>query len=209
LFGKLANIGDDISNEYIKDNSEFKKLVTGEALNVERKGADPFDFKNYAKLVFSANKMPRINDTSNGLTRRLMFIPFTAHFSKDDPDFDPFITDKLLSKESLQYVLILGLHALKRILKVHAFTTAKVVDAESKKYEALNNPIISWLEEEEPKIINEVTKDVFLQYSTWCIDNGYRAVSQIQFSREICRMKKVTTKTQRVNDKRKKFFVPM
>jgi putative DNA primase/helicase len=207
LFGKLANIGDDISNEYIKDNSEFKKLVTGEALNVERKGADPFDFKNYAKLVFSANKMPRINDTSNGLTRRLMFIPFTAHFSKDDPDFDPFITDKLLSKESLQYVLVLGLHALKRILKVHAFTNAKVVDAESKKYEALNNPIISWLEEEQPKLLNETTKDVFLGYSVWCTENGYRPVSQIQFVREISRMRHLTQRRQMVDGKRKKFFV--
>ena len=30
LFGRLANIGDDISDEFIMDASIFKKIVTGE-----------------------------------------------------------------------------------------------------------------------------------------------------------------------------------
>ncbi|MBN3585959.1 hypothetical protein JYB64_26560, partial [Algoriphagus aestuarii] len=69
LFGKLANIGDDIDSEYIHSNAVFKKLVTGETVNVERKGRDPFEFNNYAKLIFSANEMPRINDRTDGLMR--------------------------------------------------------------------------------------------------------------------------------------------
>lgn len=207
LFGKLANIGDDISNEYIKDNSEFKKLTTGETINAERKGRDPFDFNNYSKLIFSANKMPRINDTSNGLTRRLMFIPFNAHFTAKDADYDPFITDKLLSNESMQYVLVLGLNGLKRLLKNHKFSTSKRINSEAAKYEELNNPIISYLRDEDPKLINEVTKDTYVLYSVWCNDNGYKPISQIAFSREVCRMKKLTTKKQRVDGKIKNIFI--
>ncbi|QYD00692.1 primase C-terminal domain-containing protein [Lactiplantibacillus plantarum] len=207
LFGKLANIGDDISNEYIKDNSEFKKLTTGETINAERKGRDPFDFNNYAKLIFSANKMPRINDTSNGLTRRLMFIPFNAHFTPADADYDPFITDKLLSEESMQYVLLLGLNGLKRLLKNHKFATSKKIIAEAAKYEELNNPLISYLREEQPKLVNEIAKDAYIVYSVWCSDNGYKPISQIAFSREVCRMKKLKTKTQRMDGKRKQIFI--
>src|SRR5690606_27615648 len=55
LEGKLVNIGDDISNNYIEDNSTFKKLSTGQKVNVERKGKDPYDLENYSKLIFSAN----------------------------------------------------------------------------------------------------------------------------------------------------------
>lgn len=207
LFGKLANIGDDISNEFIKDNSEFKKLTTGETINVERKGRDPFDFNNYAKLVFSANKMPRINDTSNGLTRRLMFIPFKAHFSPNDADFDPFITDKLLSDESMEYVLNMGIVGLKRLLKNHKFTASKVVEKEAEKYEEVNNPLIAYLREDNPKLVNEVAKDVYLQYSVWCAENGYKPVSQISFSREVSRMKKLTTKRQRIDGRLRQIFV--
>jgi putative DNA primase/helicase len=80
LYGKLLNLGDDIGNGYIDDNSTFKKLVTGEAVTVERKGADSFDFENYSKFIFAANDIPRINDTSSGLKRRLIIIPFDAKF---------------------------------------------------------------------------------------------------------------------------------
>ncbi|WP_242865019.1 phage/plasmid primase, P4 family, partial [Clostridium botulinum] len=128
LEGKLANIGDDISNKYIEDNSTFKKLVTGEKVNVERKGRDPFDFKNYSKLIFSANELPRINDLSGGLKRRLIFIPFNATFSKKDKDYDPFILDKLTSHEAMEYLLKLALEGLNRVLINHIFTNAKVCD---------------------------------------------------------------------------------
>ncbi len=123
LFGKLVNIGDDISKSYIKESSVLKKLATGETLNVERKGKDPFDFTNYAKLIFSANEMPRINDYTDGLGRRLQIVPFKAKFSVDDDDYDPFITDKLLSDESMHYVLNLALNALKRLLNNKKFHT--------------------------------------------------------------------------------------
>ena len=60
LFGKLANIGDEIGDEFISNPAIFKKVVSGDRVNAERKGKDPFDFTSYAKLLFSANAIPRI-----------------------------------------------------------------------------------------------------------------------------------------------------
>lgn len=185
LEGKLVNIGDDISNGYIEDNSTFKKLVTGETVNVERKGKDPFDFNNYSKLIFSCNEIPRINDLSDGLKRRIIFIPFNAKFSKKDPDYDPFIIDKLLSNEALEYLLKLALEGLDRILYNRSFTSVQAVEDTWDDYEKRNNPIIGFLEE--GKIENELTKDVYLQYQTYCVDNGLKHLSYIAFSREICK----------------------
>lgn len=185
LEGKLANIGDDISNGYIDDNSTFKKLVTGETVNVERKGKDPFDFNNYSKLIFSCNEIPRINDLSDGLKRRIIFIPFNAKFSKKDSDYDPFIIDKLMSNESLEYLLKLALEGLERILYNRAFTTPKSVEDTWDDYEKRNNPIIGFLEE--GKIENELTKDVYLQYQTYCSENGLKHLSKVSFTREICK----------------------
>ena len=53
LFGKLCNIGDDISDEFNPDPAIFKKITTGDRINVERKGQNPFDFNPYCKLIFS------------------------------------------------------------------------------------------------------------------------------------------------------------
>ena len=60
MFGKLANIGDDISEEFITDVSEFKKIVTGETIDAEQKGQPKFEFNPYVKLIFSANNIPRM-----------------------------------------------------------------------------------------------------------------------------------------------------
>ncbi|MBV4429384.1 phage/plasmid primase, P4 family [Clostridium tyrobutyricum] len=188
LEGKLANIGDDISNKYIDDNATFKKLVTGETINVERKGRDPFDFENYSKLIFSANEIPRINDKSNGLKRRLLIIPFNATFSKHDPDYDPFIKDKLLTNEAMEYLLKLALEGLQRIVYNNEFTEVECVQAALEEYEAINNPVVAFINDIGIEAIeNEPTKDVHLRYSTWCIENGYKPLSNIQFSKEICK----------------------
>lgn len=204
LEGKLANIGDDISNKYIDDNSTFKKLVTGEKVNVERKGMDPFDLKNYSKLIFSANELPQINDLSNGLKRRLIFIPFNAHFSKKDPDFDPFIKDKLLKNDALEYLLLLALKGLNRILYNQEFTTSNASTKVWKDYEALNNPVITFIEEH--KIENEITENVYRKYTYWCQENGLKAHSKIVFSREVCKRGFNSNKSIRANGVRKRIY---
>lgn len=184
VYGKLANIGDDISNNYIDDNSLFKKLVTGETVNVERKGKDPFDFNNYSKLVFSANDIPRINDTSNGLKRRLVIIPFKAKFSKYDADFDPYIKDKLLSNGALEYLLKKSYEGLLRVLSNRGFTEVAAVEDELREYEKINNPVVAFLDEGF-KIENESTNEVYTKYTTYCLDSRLKPLSKIAFGKEL------------------------
>ena len=206
LYGKLANIGDDISSRYMEDNAIFKKLVTGETVNAERKGKDPFDFNNYSKLIFSANEMPRINDTSDGLMRRLVIVPFNAKFSKNDSDFDPFIKDKLLTNEAMEYLLNISLGGLKRVIKNNGFTEVSSVETEIKEYEKRNNPVVAFLDENE--IEGELTKEIHLRYSTWCYENGLKPLSRIQFSREVCKQG-YKTEQQRIDNKRTSVFVKL
>ncbi|OUB74549.1 DNA primase [Bacillus thuringiensis serovar zhaodongensis] len=207
LFGKLANIGDDIGKGYIKESSVFKKLSTGETLNVERKGKDPFDFTNYAKLIFSANEMPRINDFTDGLGRRLQIVPFKAKFTPEDEDYDPFITDKLLSDESMQYILLLALKSLKRLLEEKKFTKSKAVEEELVKYQEENNPIISFVNNENIELERSVVGDVYLQYKVYCAENGFQSVSNINFSKQISQLFGYKSHVQRVDGKNKRLFI--
>lgn len=207
LFGKLANIGDDIGKGYIKESSIFKKLSTGETLNVERKGKDPFDFTNYSKLIFSANEMPRINDFSDGLGRRLQIVPFKAKFTPNDEDYDPFITDKLLSDESMQYVLNLALKSLKRLLVEKKFTKSKAVEDELIKYQEENNPIISFVNNEDVELERAVVGDVYLQYKVYCTENGFHSVSNISFSKQVTQLFGYKSHVQKVDGKNKRIFI--
>ena len=145
LFGKLANIGDDIGDEFISNPAIFKKLSSGNPINAEFKGQDPFDFSSYAKLIFSANDIPRIKDKSGAVLSRLVIIPFNARFSVKDPDFDPYIKYKLIKPEVMRYLIRIGIEGLKRILANQKFTVSDKVEKALSEYEENNNPILLFL----------------------------------------------------------------
>ena len=184
LFHKLANIGDDIGDDFIPNAAIFRKLVSGDRINAERKGQDPFDFNSYAKLLFSANNIPRIKDKSGAVQNRLIIIPFNATFSPDDPDFDPYIKYKLRTPESMQYLIQVGLNGLKYVLKHQKFTASEKVQKELEEYEEFNNPILLFFKED-IKIENEPTNVVHMKYTEFCLQNGFNPLSNIEFSKQV------------------------
>lgn len=186
LFGKLANVGDDIGDEFIANPAVFKKLVSGDRVNVERKGRDPFDFNNYSKLLFSANSIPRIKDKSGAVIDRLIIVPFDARFTKDDPDYDPYIKYKLRQTDVMEYLIQIGIKGLKRVLENRGFTTSEKVQKELQEYEENNNPILGFFKEIEiDQIENETTKDVYRKYNEFCLANNFTPMSNIEFSKKI------------------------
>ena len=76
LLYKNANIFADINNKKIKSFSKIKTLTGGDMITGEFKGGDIFDFTNYAKLIFSANEIPLLNDLSDAVIRRIRIINF-------------------------------------------------------------------------------------------------------------------------------------
>lgn len=206
LFGKMANIGDDIGDEFIADPSIFKKLVTGERVNAEKKGKDPFDFNNYAKLLFSANNIPRVKDKTGAVQRRLLIIPFNAKFSPDDPDYKPHIKYELRSKESMEYLLLLGIKGLQRVLSNRGFTKSCKVEKELKEYEKTNNPIIGFYEDYETEIQHEPTAEVYKKYLEYCIHNNFQPLSHIEFSRQINKRFDYKTIDKKINGKKYRIF---
>lgn len=152
LENKLLNIGDDIDAGAIKMTGDLKKAVTGEEIQVERKNEHPFKLRNKAKLMFSANRLPYIMDKSFGMERRLLIIPMNARFTADDPDFDPFIEDKLKTPNALSYLLNLGLKAVKGVFERNGFTSPKVVKQQLHKFKVDNSYTLTWLKDNKIKM---------------------------------------------------------
>ena len=208
LFGKLANIGDDIGDEFIANAAVFKKLVTGDRINVERKGQDPFDFNNYSKMLFSANNIPRIKDKTGAVQRRLIIIPFDAKFSVDDPDYRPYIKYELREQECMEYLILLGIQGLKRVLKNRQFTKSARVEKELEEYEESNNPIIGFFKEVgEDEIENEPTKDVYKRYQEYCLANSLQPLSNIEFSKQIKKRFNFEIIDKKINGTKYRIFV--
>lgn len=188
LFGKLANIGDDIGDEFIANPAIFKKVVSGDRINVERKGQNPFDFSPYAKQLFSANSIPRIKDKSGAVMDRLIIVPFDATFSKSDPDYDPFIKYKLQEEDVMEYLIQLGIKGLRRVLENQSFTMSEGVVQSLREYEENNNPILLFFKEiDESEIMEKPTRQGYQRYSEFCIANNLQQMSNIEFSKQVKR----------------------
>lgn len=210
MFGKLANIGDDIGDDFLQGSqvSIFKKIVTGNRIKAERKGQDPFEFNPFIKLLFSANDIPRMKDKTGAVLRRLVIIPFNARFTKDDPDYRPFIKYDLIEQSSIEYLITLGIGGLKRVLTNQDFTTSEKVEKSLQEYEEENNPITAFIKDQGTDMIkNEPTAEVYKRYQVFCANNSMQPMSNIIFSKQIVKRLGYQVVQKKINGKNRKTFI--
>lgn len=201
MYGKLANIGDDIGDDFLQGSqvSIFKKIVAGNRIKAERKGQDPFEFNPFVKLLFSANKIPHIRDTTGAVLSRLIIIPFNASFNKDAPDYDPSIKQKLLQKDSMEYLVRVGVEGLKRVIQNKGFTKSVSAEEAAQEYELMNNPIKGFFaEQEEDYIFRNDTKSIYTAYQLYCNDCGAKPETKMAFGKSVTKMFGVKSKNTRV-----------
>ncbi len=82
----------------------LKRFSGGSRIQAEEKGKDPFSYINFAKLIFSSNYMPRVDDPTDSDFGRFMIIELHSKFgdpSKEEgvKPKDPTILDKLINPE--------------------------------------------------------------------------------------------------------------
>lgn len=181
LVGKLANLGDDISNEYVDGDScaSIKAIAAGNEIYTDVKGGDGFTFQPYCLSVFSANKFPRLADTSYGMMRRLFPMGFHADFKASKADFDVNIIDKVTSEESLEYLCVIGIEGLKRVIAQNGMTENEESKQISRNVKLENSTVLQWIDacEIRPQdVCGRTSNDVHEEYSKWCRDHNLMPV---------------------------------
>lgn len=210
LFGQLANIGDDISDEFITDAAEFKKIVTGNSIDAEQKGQPKFQFKPYVKLMFSANNIPRMGKgrDTGAILRRLVIVPFQARFSKDDADYDNNIIEGLTTQESMEYLINIGVEALKGVILNRDYTESQKVQEQLEEFEESNNPVIGFFKENEDwEIENQPTNEIFIRYEMFCNENSISSLSAGEFSKQVKKYYGFTIVDKKIGGKKRRIFI--
>lgn len=195
MFGKLGNIGDDIGDDFLQGNAVavFKKIVTGNRVKAERKGQDPFEFNPYVKLTFSANDMPKMRDKTGAVIRRLVMIPCDARFTKDDPDYEPFIKYKLLEESCIEYFIKIGVEGLKRVLENNEFTTSDKCVEKLKDYEVENDNFLQFINDLTiDDVENKTSQEVYIRYTS-SLTGSQSALNKFSFSKRLCKEFGLTT----------------
>ncbi|UMZ72554.1 phage/plasmid primase, P4 family [Natranaerofaba carboxydovora] len=185
LLGKLANIFGDIDSKSLNSTSAIKTLTGGDTIAGERKNEHHFYFKNYAELIFSANELPKANDKSKALYKRLIIVPFERTFSENEADKN--LLSKLTTDEELSGILNWAIEGRKRLFQKGSFTISHQVEALLEKYKQKNNNALEFLNkfvvEDTDGIISK--SDLYQKYHTWCEENNIIPESQQSFNQTI------------------------
>lgn len=186
---KLANIGDDIESNKLKETGTIKRLFTGESITARRIYGSPFSLYSYAKMIFAANKIPYSADKSHGFFRRFEFIPLQATISPSDEDYDPFILDKVTTESAKSYLLNIALEGLNRLMKNGDFTKPKTVQRAKEEYKTTNSHVLFWISENNITVEDLKSRPIaewYGEFSDYCKLSGIRnKTNRPNFTKEI------------------------
>lgn len=184
LKDKLINVFADISHKGLDTSSTFKALTGEDRINAEFKGKDGFDFRPFARLIFSANVPPTSSDVSNGFFRRWIVIPFPNSFEGRQ---DPHLLHRLTTPENLSGLLNLALHGLRRLDRQNGFTMGPSLAEALKKYQQEADNISGFLAEccKVEQGLTYPRKDLYLRYTEWCLENGLKATTKKKFNQRL------------------------
>ena len=147
LVGKLANICPDLPSSHLAGTSVFKALTGGDTVGAERKYRDSFEFRPFAKLIFSANQPPHSDDSTHGFFRRWQVVPFTRVFEEGAASTLPReeLDDLLSSPDELSGLLNHALDALARLDR-DGFTKSESMLQAWDEFRRETDPLSVWLD---------------------------------------------------------------
>jgi putative DNA primase/helicase len=119
LFGKWANIRNDIPAATVENTGMFKEIIGGDPIKAERKRKDPFHFEPKAKHLYSANELPSTDTDDEAFYRRILLVPFPETVPKAERDKT---LDDTFQGEELSGILNWALEGLQRLLANGGFT---------------------------------------------------------------------------------------
>ncbi len=188
LWGKFANIAADLPAWPIKDAGAFKALTGGDLIRAERKFKAAFTFRNYAKLWFSANRVPRTEDESEAFYRRWKIVAFPRTFQGDEAN--PHLVDGLTAPEELSGILAWAVQGLRRLTGQGGFSGSSTVQEVRERYTRLSDPVAAFVEDRCVKDPNgRVPKDdLYEAYIGYCEDRGLTRLVKTVFPKELSRV---------------------
>ncbi|HUW19501.1 MAG TPA: phage/plasmid primase, P4 family [Sedimentisphaerales bacterium] len=193
--GKMVNMTNE-SSHIITDDAEtmLKSFVAGDRLTFERKFKEQVSAKPTAKVMIATNALPRFNDKTQGIWRRILLVPFDKVIPEEEQIKD--LADQ--RKRELPGILNWALAGLEKLNKAGRFTIPEHSSQLIEEYRRDADPARAFLLENYTYAGNGDKigcSALYEQYKQYCLDNGNKAMSNRTFGQQV---KRVFPKVQRV-----------
>ena len=170
LHAKLANVYADLDDEELRYVGTFKMLTGGDPITAEHKFRNSFDFTNYAKLIFSANRVPEVYEDTLAFFRRWLIINFPNIFTETERE-NKNLRAELTTEQELSGFFNWFLEGLKRLRTNHwRFSNSRSTTEIREDYIRRSSPIQAFLIDcvQENAKGDIVKQDLFKEYCEYC-----------------------------------------
>lgn len=190
---KLLNYASEINGKL--EGSMFKQLASGEPVEARLLYKDSVMIKDYARLLFNCNELPKEVENTYAYFRRFIIIPFNVTILPENQDKN--LAAKIIQNE-LSGVFNQVIKGLQRLLENRSFTESEIVNNQIKEYETESDSVLMFIDDENFEISLEETVrtiDLYKQYKDYCHMNGFIACSNKTFSQRLEKRKFIKKRT--------------
>ena len=183
LANKLVNYASEINGKL--ETSLFKAMVSGEPVEARLPYGEPFLLKQYAKLIFNCNELPKDVEHTNAFFRRFLIIPFDVTIPESEQDKQ--LHTKIIRNE-LSGVFNWVLDGLKRLLKQKGFSNCDAVNQALAKYKAQSDTVQLFFDEKEYQSspnASKLIKDIYIDYRNFCVEVGFIPLNKTNFIKRV------------------------
>lgn len=180
LDGKLLNYGSEINSGIESDI--LKQLASGEPVQARYKYGNSFIIKQYSRLIFNANELPRATEYTQAYFRRFLLIHFDQTITADE--INPELAKIIIATE-LAGVLNWVIEGAKRLIKNKKFSYCAKSEELLATYKKESDVVALFLEDGgyQPHNNNKrLLKELYGEFKAFCSDNNYQALSNRRFS---------------------------
>lgn len=168
MMGKMANICGDMPEPKMLDEGILKRIVSGEQINARLLYKGGISFQSRVKLFFSTNPMPRFEDTTRGIWRRTIVIPFRKTFDEEQANVN--LSSELMREMSgITYWAMQG--AL-RLCRNGMFSRSRTCEQTLFECKAMCFPILTFLEQCTQNSGSIIARDLWNAYRKWSRSMG-------------------------------------
>lgn len=115
LFGKIANLADDMPAVSVREAGMIKALTGESPVRARRIYEKPFNFINTAKFIFACNNLPICKKADDAYYGRFLIIPFTNMFLPGEKA-DRNLIEKMTTPQEMSGLLNLAIEGRRLLL---------------------------------------------------------------------------------------------
>lgn len=182
LFGKIANIANDLPSRAIDYGGVIKQITGGDRVEAQFKFGQKFYFDTTRiRLLFSCNQLPPVHDYDEAFFDRIHIVECPNQFTGEERD--PRLQTKLTTDEARSAWLNRAIDGAQKLLNEMEFSEPREVRKARHQYrlqcDSVSNFVARHTKQEEGTYIPK--QRMFQAYVNWCEATGRSSCSKQKF----------------------------